>query len=165
MEDGFEERLRVGLRDYQINIKNFSFMRNMRNIEVLDPSPVLTHSDEDGEEICCVDPVHPLLHRAPVRHVRDEDMQAPGQDQEEKWRIIAASTQESQDRAKAVLDRGSQAECSAQEREARLWQSTRPWWLDFERSQRTGVEQRLWWPRRPQRKRPQWQGQIDVPLK
>jgi hypothetical protein len=63
LEDGFEERLRVGLRDYRINIKNFCFMRNMRNIKVLDPSPpVLTHSEEDGEEIWGVDPVHPFLH-------------------------------------------------------------------------------------------------------
>jgi hypothetical protein len=62
LEDGFEERLRVGLRDYRINIKNFAFMRNMRNIKVLDPSPVLTHEDEDGEDIWGMDPVHPLLH-------------------------------------------------------------------------------------------------------
>ncbi len=62
LEDGFEEKLRVGLRDYRVNIKNFSFMRNMRNIKVLDPSPVLTHEDEDGEVIWGMDPVHPLLH-------------------------------------------------------------------------------------------------------
>ncbi len=61
-EDGFEAKLRVGLRDYRINIKNFAFMRNMRNIKVLDSSPVLLHSDEDGEEIWGMDPVHPLLH-------------------------------------------------------------------------------------------------------
>ncbi len=62
LEDGFEEKLRVGLRDYRINIKNFAFMRNMRNIKVLDPSPVLSHEDEDGEDIWGMDPVHPLLH-------------------------------------------------------------------------------------------------------
>jgi hypothetical protein len=50
-EDGFEVRLRVGLWDYRINVKNFAFMRNLRNIKVLDPSPVLSHTDEDGEEI------------------------------------------------------------------------------------------------------------------
>jgi hypothetical protein len=54
-EDGFEVRLRVGLRDYRI-------MRNLRNVKVLDPSPVLSHTDEDGEEIWGMDPVHPLLH-------------------------------------------------------------------------------------------------------
>jgi hypothetical protein len=37
-EGGFEDKLRVGLRDYRINMKNFAFMRNMRNIKVLDPS-------------------------------------------------------------------------------------------------------------------------------
>ncbi len=62
LEDGFEEKLRVGLRDYRVNIKNFAFMCNMRNIKVLDPSPVLTHEDEDGEDIWGMDPVHPLLH-------------------------------------------------------------------------------------------------------
>jgi hypothetical protein len=62
LEDGYEERLRIGLRDYRVNIKNFAFMRNMRNIKVLDPSPVLTHEDEDGEDIWGMDPVHPLLH-------------------------------------------------------------------------------------------------------
>ena len=62
LEDGYEERLRIGLRDYRVNIKNFAFMRNMRNIKVLDPSPVLTHEDEDGEDKWGMDPVHPLLH-------------------------------------------------------------------------------------------------------
>jgi hypothetical protein len=47
-EDGFEDKLRVGLRDYRINMKNFAFMRNMRNVKVLDPCPVLQHTDEDG---------------------------------------------------------------------------------------------------------------------
>jgi hypothetical protein len=61
-EEGFEDKLRVGLRDYRINMKNFAFMRNMRNVKVLDPSPVLTHTDEDGEEIWGMDSVHPLLH-------------------------------------------------------------------------------------------------------
>jgi hypothetical protein len=61
-EDGFEVRLRVGLRDYRINFKNFAFMRNLRNIKVLDPSPVLPHTDEDGEDYWGMDPVHPLLH-------------------------------------------------------------------------------------------------------
>jgi hypothetical protein len=46
---------------YRINIKNFALMRNLRNIKVLDPSPVLLHSDEDGEEIWGIDSVHPLL--------------------------------------------------------------------------------------------------------
>jgi hypothetical protein len=62
LEDGFEERPQIGLRDYRVNIKNFFFMCNMRNIKMLDPSPVLTHTDEDGEEIWGMDPVHPLLH-------------------------------------------------------------------------------------------------------
>ena len=61
-EDGFEVKLRVGLREFRINIKNFAFMRNLRNIKVLDPSPVLQHTDEDGEDIWGMDPVHPLLH-------------------------------------------------------------------------------------------------------
>ncbi len=52
----------MGLRDYRINVKNFPFMRNMRNVKVLDPSPVLTHTDEDGEETWGMDSVHPLLH-------------------------------------------------------------------------------------------------------
>jgi hypothetical protein len=62
LEDGYEDSLRIGLRDYRVNIKNFAFMRNMRNIKVLDPSPVLSLEDEDGEDIWGMDPVHPLLH-------------------------------------------------------------------------------------------------------
>jgi hypothetical protein len=60
-EDGFVDNMRVALREFRINFKNFSFLKNFR-IKVLDPSPCLPLVDDNGEDVWGSDPVHPLLH-------------------------------------------------------------------------------------------------------
>jgi hypothetical protein len=61
MDENFEETLRSSLRECRLNFKTFCFTHNIK-AKVVDPSPVLTLMDEDGEDVWGVDPVHPLLH-------------------------------------------------------------------------------------------------------
>jgi hypothetical protein len=53
--------MRAALREFRINFKNFSFLKNFR-IKVLDPSPCLPLVDDNGEDVWGSDPVHPLPH-------------------------------------------------------------------------------------------------------
>jgi hypothetical protein len=61
MDKSFEETLRSSLRECRLNFKTFCFTHNIK-AKVVDPSPVLTLTDKDGEDVWGVEPVHPLLH-------------------------------------------------------------------------------------------------------
>ena len=54
----FEETLRSDLSNFRKSFKNLCFTSNLR-FKILDPSPLLTLVDEDGQEIWGEDPVHP----------------------------------------------------------------------------------------------------------
>ncbi len=91
------------------------------------------------------------LVQTPVRHVRERDELAAGQDQKAQRRLRAASAQESQDWAEAGLDRDTEAERGPKGLEEWPWQKSRPRRLDPKGARRPGMEQRPWRPRWPWR--------------
>jgi hypothetical protein len=53
--------MQAALREFYINFKNFSFLKNFR-IKILNSSPCLPLVDDNGEDVWGSDPVHPLPH-------------------------------------------------------------------------------------------------------
>jgi hypothetical protein len=84
MDENFEETLRSSLRECRLNFKTFCFTHNIK-AKVVYPSPVLTLTDEDGEDVwgCGPRSPPPAWVQTSGRYAGDRDGGAAEQEQEE----------------------------------------------------------------------------------